>query len=98
MTVKHFFMDHGIMGKSQLSYPHCPIPGNLYILYGKNESQGRRFQDAENITDFKIKNNVTTALNAVPLDASNDYATYRKNAISRLQSRQINLKANKITF
>jgi len=32
MIVKHFFMNHDMLGNSQLPYPHCPMPANFYIF------------------------------------------------------------------
>jgi len=33
MTIKNFFMNVGMLGKSQLPYPHCLMPVNFYIFF-----------------------------------------------------------------
>jgi hypothetical protein len=36
MIVKHFFMNHGMLGMSQLPYPHCLMPANFFIFSKAN--------------------------------------------------------------
>jgi hypothetical protein len=86
MTVKHFLMNHGMVENSQLPYPPCFMPANFFIFPKAKTTPKGRFQDVED-----IKNNVSTALNAVPLDASDDCANCRK-----MQEVCCTLKENKI--
>jgi hypothetical protein len=65
MTVKHFLMNHGMVENSRVPYPPCLIPANFFIFSKVKTILKGRFQDVED-----PKNNISTALNAVPLDAS----------------------------
>ena len=76
--------ESGHAGEGQLPYPHCLMPANFYIFFKakmnikEEDFRMMKISQTIQIITFNIKNNVTTALNAVPLHASNDYATYRK--------------------
>jgi hypothetical protein len=48
--VKHFFINHGMLGMSQL--PHCLKPANFFVISKANTNLKEEDLDAENIIKF----------------------------------------------